>query len=41
MLAERWNAIVLIDEADVLLEERRVSEVSRNSIVAGQYILHS
>lgn len=36
-LAERWNCIILIDNADILLEERSVSDIERNSVVAGMY----
>jgi SpoVK/Ycf46/Vps4 family AAA+-type ATPase len=32
--AQRWNAIVLIDDADVFLEERKISDLERNTIVA-------
>jgi SpoVK/Ycf46/Vps4 family AAA+-type ATPase len=35
-LAETWNAVVLLDEADVFLEERRISELARNSLVSGK-----
>ena len=34
-LAERWNAIVLIDEADVFLEQRKTSDLVRNGLVSG------
>ncbi|KAL8878015.1 MAG: hypothetical protein Q9198_004089 [Flavoplaca austrocitrina] len=33
-LAERWNAIVLIDEADVFLEQRKTSDLVRNGLVS-------
>ncbi len=33
-LASAWKAIVLIDEADVLLERRDVHDLVRNSMVA-------
>lgn len=33
-LAPKWNAIVLIDEADVFLEERSSANLERNSMVA-------
>ena len=32
--AQRWNAIAVIDDADVFLEERAVSDLERNTIVA-------
>jgi len=34
--AERWNALVLLDEADVFLEERKYSDLERNRLVAGK-----
>ncbi|KAI1129035.1 hypothetical protein F5Y10DRAFT_161676 [Nemania abortiva] len=34
-LAERWGVIMLIDEADIYLEERKVSDIQRNNLVAG------
>ena len=33
-LSESWNAVMLIDEADVFLEKRSTSEIQRNSIVS-------
>ncbi|KAI0437534.1 hypothetical protein F4803DRAFT_570718 [Xylaria telfairii] len=33
-LAERWGVIMLIDEADIYLEERKVSDLHRNILVA-------
>lgn len=33
-LAGTWNAIVLIDEADVFLEQRNVSDLERNGLVS-------
>lgn len=35
-LAERWQAISLLDEADVFLEQRCPSEIERNRLVAGK-----
>lgn len=32
--AKAWNAIILIDEADVFMEHRRVQDIQRNSLVA-------
>ncbi|KAJ9157364.1 P-loop containing nucleoside triphosphate hydrolase protein [Pleurostoma richardsiae] len=32
--AERWNAITLLDEADVFLEQRRLADMERNRLVA-------
>jgi len=34
--AERWNALVLLDEADVFLEKRDHSDLERNRLVAGK-----
>lgn len=33
-LAQRWNAILLIDEADVYMEERTVQDMTRNALVS-------
>ena len=33
-LAHRWGAIILIDEADVYLEERSLKDVQRNGLVS-------
>ncbi|KUI62527.1 ATPase family AAA domain-containing protein 3 [Cytospora mali] len=33
-LAEKWGAVMLIDEADVFLERRHVSDLKRNSLVS-------
>lgn len=35
-VAEKWNAVNLLDEADVFLEQRRDSDLQRNGIVAGE-----
>lgn len=32
--ATKWGAIVLIDEADVFLEERSLHDLARNAVVA-------
>lgn len=34
-LAKAWNAILLIDEADIFMEHRKVQDIKRNSLVAG------
>lgn len=34
-LAEKWGAVMLIDEADVFLEKRVTSDLKRNSLVSG------
>ena len=33
-LAERWNAILLLDEADIFLERRATRDIQRNGIVS-------
>ncbi len=38
-LATRWNAILLIDEADVFLEQRSAHDLKRNSVVSGKLSL--
>ena len=35
-LAAHWNAIVLIDEADVFLEQRSNHDLKRNGLVSGK-----
>ncbi len=35
-LAERWRALLLIDEADVFLEHRKHADLARNGIVSGE-----
>jgi hypothetical protein len=35
-LATSWNAVVLIDEADVFLEERKLHDLKRNGLVSGK-----
>lgn len=36
-LAELWGAVMLLDEADVFLEKRSMSDLQRNSLVSGQF----
>lgn len=38
--ANDWDAIVLLDEADVYLEKRGTSDLKRNSIVSGKRHVH-
>ena len=38
-LATHWNAIVLIDEADVFLEQRSHHDLQRNGLVSGRIYL--
>lgn len=35
--ARKWNAIVLLDEADVYLEARSTQDLRRNGIVSGKF----
>ena len=35
--AVRWDAMLLIDEADVFMEHRTTSDLVRNSLVAGMF----
>lgn len=35
-LAEKWGAVMLIDEADVYLEQRHITDLKRNSLVSGE-----
>jgi hypothetical protein len=39
-LAERWNAIVLLDEADVFMQQRSVYNLPGNWLVSSN-VLHS
>lgn len=34
-LAQRWKAVLLVDEADIFLERRKPYDNSRNAIVSG------
>lgn len=34
-IAQNWGAIMLIDEADVYMEQRKVQDLVRNNLVAG------
>jgi hypothetical protein len=34
-LAEKWGAVMLLDEADVYLERRLIADLKRNSLVSG------
>ena len=37
-IAARWNAVLLLDEADVFLQERSAHEVERNKLVSSMLI---
>jgi hypothetical protein len=34
-LGERWGAVILMDEADIYLEQRAPDQLERNSLVSG------
>jgi hypothetical protein len=36
-LAEKWGAVMLLDEADVYLEKRSPGDVKRNGLVSGRF----
>ena len=36
-IAEDWEAVMLLDEADIFLEKRLDADLKRNSLVSGQY----
>ena len=35
--AVKWNAVLLLDEADVFLSERNLEDLSRNALVSGEF----
>jgi hypothetical protein len=35
-MAKSWDALLLIDEADVFMERRSTNDLTRNSLVAGK-----
>jgi hypothetical protein len=37
-LAAHWNAIVLLDEADIFLEQRSNHDLQRNGLVSGRIL---
>jgi hypothetical protein len=39
-LANVWDCVLLLDEADVFLEEREKSDLKRNAVVSGTSVLH-
>lgn len=34
-IAEAWNAVLLVDEADIFLEQRKTRDLARNGLVSG------
>lgn len=39
-LAEAWNAVLLVDEADIFLERRQNRDLARNGLVSGAINAH-
>ena len=37
-LANKWNAILLLDECDMFLEARSASDIRRNRLVSGKFL---
>lgn len=37
-MAERWNAVILLDEADVFFEKRNTLDLERNMLIAGEAV---
>lgn len=35
-IAEKWKAIVLLDEADIFFEKRKILDLERNRLVASE-----
>lgn len=38
-LAESWNAVLLVDEADIFLEQRKNRDLARNGLVSGRLLV--
>jgi hypothetical protein len=38
--AEAWDCVLLLDEADVFLAQRTRTDLKRNAIVSGMYLMH-
>ena len=36
-LGKAWDCVLLLDEADVFLEERTMADLQRNSLVSGMF----
>jgi SpoVK/Ycf46/Vps4 family AAA+-type ATPase len=36
-LAQDWGCVMLLDEADVFLAQRSVTDTTRNALVSGEY----
>lgn len=39
-LAEAWNAVLLVDEADIFLERRQNRDLARNGLVSGKHSVY-
>jgi SpoVK/Ycf46/Vps4 family AAA+-type ATPase len=37
VLAESWDAVLLVDEADIFLERRQNRDLARNGLVSGMF----
>lgn len=35
-MAETWNAVLLVDEADIFLEQRKTRDLARNGLISGK-----
>lgn len=40
VLAESWDAVLLVDEADIFLERRQNRDLARNGLVSGKFLHH-
>ena len=38
-MATEWNAVILLDEADVFMAERSPADIARNELVSSKSIL--
>jgi SpoVK/Ycf46/Vps4 family AAA+-type ATPase len=39
-LAEAWDCVLLLDEADIFLDQRTTGDIERNSLVSGAYFCY-
>lgn len=40
-ISTKWGAVLLLDECDVFLEQRTISDLERNKLVSGEMLLLS
>ncbi len=40
-MSSKWNSVLLLDEADVFLEQRSAHDLERNKLVSSEYSLDS